>query len=81
MQGRQGIAATGRLSSWCPQQLNYLCFCPVSIRGVAYTWERAARGSIQLRREFGAATSLSRWIRCSDPQASGRSRGSILPCI
>jgi len=35
MQGRQIIEGTRGLSTDSPQQLNKLCYCPVSTRGVA----------------------------------------------
>jgi len=57
-----------------PQQLNWLCYCPVSTRGIAYMWEGAAGWSTQL---CWVATGLSRWMGCSDPQGSGRGRESI----
>ena len=42
-------------------------------------WEGAARWSTHLRRGCWVATGLSRWMACSDPQGSGRGRGSINP--
>ena len=42
-------------------------------------WEGAARWSTQLRRGYCVATSLSRWMGCSDPQGPGRGRESINP--
>ena len=42
-------------------------------------WEGGARWSTQLCRGCWVATSLSRWMGCSDPQGSGRGRESINP--
>ena len=42
-------------------------------------WEGAARWSTQLSRGGWAATDLSRWIGCSDPQGPGHGRESINP--
>jgi len=78
VQGRQGVEGTGRLSSRCPSAVklvlllssfnSWWCIC---------MWEGGARWSTQLRRGCWVATSLSRWMGCSDLQGSGRGRESI----